>query len=371
MAVQAKADLSLLRANARARAPDGVRAGEWLARRFPATLSDGARLITASDFERAARPLLPPAVSAGRIAAAFGQLSGGAASAPVSVVCERLFWGERRDVGALLRLIRLNADARAPAGLEGADWLAKRLTAFGGNVTQSEFGDAAHPLVVGVPAESIGDLFHYLGGGSTTVPAVTVQAKLFGRSAPVYLDSRRNAHAQLATVFKERAGETLVHNLARTEAWVAREHHEEAQRARQLLEALENDAQNMDRALRSLWAARHPPVQPPAWWPSARGDASTVNGHARAAGTAAAMARVITVEPPSRRLDRGEYVPERTAPRANFAAAPPLKTLVRRQTGPARPPPLRVATHRARPTVATMAACRPSRMEAAITAVGL
>jgi hypothetical protein len=273
-----------------------------------------------------------------------------------------------------MRLLRINADARAPTGMLGADWFAKRLSPYATALSLAEFSEAVRPLLVGVDASVFADVFHSLGDGASRVAASQLQARLFGAAEPVYLDRGRSAHSPFAALYTERRGESLVHNLAATEAWRAGELREERTRATQLFTNLDQDAHNMHHALRALYGVPEPNVAPPRWRPRSAGGTQTPTcvELARSAGQAAALAsNALSARAPavSRRPDRGALTLETLVPTANFATAPKLRSLVRRPSAPAQPPALRVVSHRAKPTIANMAVCRPSQLEVAITAV--
>lgn len=272
-------------------------------------------------------------------------------------------WRDRRDVSAHLRLLRLNGNARAS--------LAKRLHAFAADLTLANFEELVAPLFIGIPAPRVADCFHTLSGGAPTIPADVLLDKLFGREEPVYLETSRSATAQLDAVFTERAGADLVHGLARTKGWLTREWREEDQRAMRMFRALDLDAHSMHRALRELHGVQEPVLCPPG--ASRRVASSSSASHARALGAQAAQARQAPGSAPFAKaaspwVSRGTLVRARVPPGVEFSRAPPLDTLVRRPT-PKGPPPLKVVSHRP-PTVATMAACMPSRQEALMTAVG-
>lgn len=278
-------------------------------------------------------------------------------------------WRERRDVSQHLRLIRINGDARAPPGGGGADWFAKRLAAYADELSLPDFEELVAPLLIGVPAVRVADVFRTLSGGASTVRARALLDQLFGRDEPVYLETRRSATAQLSTLFTERPGAGLVNGLADTDAWLGREAREESARAQAVFSSLDQDASHMHRALRELHGVRDPVVRRP----GARGGPGGAQ-QARALGMQAARTRLAPASLPRAKpahpwASRGVLVPGSAPARSNFPNAPALATLVRIPHPPKGPPALKVATHRP-PTVATMAACRPSRQEALVTAVG-
>ncbi|KAJ1634522.1 hypothetical protein T492DRAFT_973339 [Pavlovales sp. CCMP2436] len=169
-------------------------------------------------------------------------------------------------------------------------------------------------------------------------------------------------------LFTQRAGKGLSHTLAHTSAWSNREMDEENYRARLVFNALDLNAHHMHQALRALHGVEE--ARPPARRPVTVAS-SSFSAQTRSAGAKAAQGRASRSEagPPPSWASRGQLIPEEIAPSSAFPGAPPFRTLVRQQTGPRKPPPLQVVTHKARPTIANMAVCKPARVEANITAV--